>query len=397
MKIQMQLREGLTNIFSAKLRSVLAMLGILVGTGAVVALITSSQLATTHALAQFKTLGTQLVSVNVSFNEDGRSHHENRTLTLQGVYQLENAMPEIEQIAPYASLFQRVVYRGETFQASVVGVTDEFFDVAKVKIAAGRGLSVIDKSNLYCVIGAKLAQALEKQGVFDPIGKQILVGSWFMTIVGVAQPWKPNLFVFLSLDEGVLVPIETASLFSANEGLNHLLVKLSASANLQATQNKLKKKLQRLVPAATLSIRNPQQILDLINKQQATFTWLLAAIGGISLFVGGIGVMNIMLVSVIERRREIGIRLAVGAHQHDILMLFLVEAMMLTLFGGILGIIVGLIISYVLAYLSQWEFYFFALPPILGFIVSVTVGLISGFYPALRASRLDPIQSLQEA
>jgi len=221
------------------------------------------------------------------------------------------------------------------------------------------------------------------------------VGNWFVTIVGVAKPWQPNLFVFLSLNEGMLVPIEAASLLAPSTTISNLLIKLTPEANLQKTQAVIQQTLQNMFPTAVINVQNPQQILDLIKKQQATFTWLLAAIGGISLLVGGIGVMNIMLVSVVERRREIGIRLAIGAYQSDILIMFLIESVMLTLFGGVLGIIIGLTFSYVLAYLSHWEFYFFLLPPVLGFVVSVFVGIVSGFYPALRASRLDPIQSLQ--
>ena len=132
----------------------------------------------------------------------------------------------------------------------------------------------------------------------------------------------------------------------------------------------------------------------MVAKQRATYTWLLVAIGSISLVVGGIGVMNIMLVSVVERRREIGIRMAIGARQIDVLRMFLIESIMLTLFGGFLGVVVGVLASYVLSVMTHWEFYLYWLPIILGFVVSVIVGILSGFYPAWRASRLDPIVCL---
>ncbi|OGO93997.1 MAG: hypothetical protein A3F10_00855 [Coxiella sp. RIFCSPHIGHO2_12_FULL_42_15] len=395
MGIWTHFRESMLNILSAKLRSILAILGILVGTGAVVALITSSQLATTHALAQFKTLGTHLVSINISYQGSGVDTTSSTGLTLDQVYQLANSIPGIEKMAPYASIFQTILYQGQTFQGSVAGVTRDFFNVAKVRLSSGRMVSIFDKTKLYAVIGHKMAKQLRGMGVMDPIGKQITVGNWFVTIVGVAKPWQPNLFVFLSLNEGMLVPIEAASLLAPSTTISNLLIKLTPEANLQKTQAVIQQTLQNMFPTAVINVQNPQQILDLIKKQQATFTWLLAAIGGISLLVGGIGVMNIMLVSVVERRREIGIRLAIGAYQSDILIMFLIESVMLTLFGGVLGIIIGLTFSYVLAYLSHWEFYFFLLPPVLGFVVSVFVGIVSGFYPALRASRLDPIQSLQ--
>ncbi len=132
-----------------------------------------------------------------------------------------------------------------------------------------------------------------------------------------------------------------------------------------------------------------------MQKQQTTFTVLLGVIGGISLLVGGIGVMNIMLVSVVERHREIGIRRAVGARQSDIKWLFLTESIMLSLFGGVVGVIIGILSSLLIAYIFQWQFFFFATPAIIGFAVSVFVGIFFGYYPAHRASKLDPILLLR--
>lgn len=395
------LREAIANIFSAKLRSILAILGILVGTGSVVALITSSQLATSHALAQFKTLGTHLIAVNISpaQNASGGSSGNNQAnqgkLSLEDIPKIKAQSNQILQIAPYISNFQPIIYHGESAFGATVGATEDFASVAKVNIEKGRFVRLIDGSSLYCVIGSKLADKFHQQGMRDPIGQQIRIGNWFFTIIGVAKPWQPNLFVFIDIDNSAIIPLDASYLLSNYATINNLLIKLTEDSNVSAVQNVVQKKLNELLPNARIDIRNPEQILQLIGKQQATFTWLLGAIGGISLLVGGIGVMNIMLVSVVERRREIGVRLAIGAHQKDILIMFLIESVMLTLFGGILGIIIGLLVSYIIAIFSGWEFYLYFLPPLLGFFVSVLVGIISGFYPALRASRLDPIESLR--
>lgn len=388
--------EALVNIMSAKLRSSLAILGILVGTAAIVSLTTSSQLATQHALAEFKTLGTQLISVNFSYPERNRSAATTVTgLTLADVNGLALSIPSIETAAPYTFLFQNRVYRGHDFQGPVIGATRALSQAAKITLSQGRFIDVFDKSSPYCVIGAELADQLKKEGLQHPLGEQILIGGKFFTIVGVAKPVAPNLFVYLDINQGVIIPLETTYLLSNLVGISNLLIKLKPEVSLANVQPRIQHYLKALLPAAEIALRNPQQILDLIKKQQATFAWLLVAIGGISLFVGGIGIMNIMLVSVIERRREIGIRLAVGAQQGDILALFLIEAVVLTLLGGVLGILVGGLISFVLAYFSRWEFYFLLWPPLLGFFVSIFVGILSGFYPALRASRLDPILSLR--
>lgn len=396
MEISVHLREAMANILSAKLRSILAILGILVGTGAVVALITSSQLATAHALAQFKTLGTQLIAISLSYNDEPGSsaHQQSSGLTLKDIYDISQSTPAVEQIAPYATLYQSIIYQGKIFQGPIVGTTRAFAKVAKVSLASGRMISALDKTKLYGVIGSKLAYGLRQLGMLNPVGQQILVGDRYVTIIGVAESWKPNLFVFINLNDGIILPLDAVFSVAPETKINNLLIKLTPLTDIQQAQTLLTEKLQKVVPTATLNTHNPQQIVDVIQKQQSTFTWLLAAIGGISLLVGGIGVMNIMLVSVIERRREIGIRLAIGAYQSDILIMFLIESVMLTLFGGILGILAGLTVSYLLAYFSHWQFYFFLLPPLLGFVVSVFVGIVSGFYPALRASRLDPIESL---
>lgn len=396
MGLWIHLREALANLLGSKLRSILAILGILVGTGAVVALITSSELATNHALAQFKTLGTNLLAVSISSNDaGGEGDSISAALQLSDVPKIVAASPEILDVAPYVTMYSNMSYGDKMFSGgAVVGATKIFADVAKIEIDRGRFPSLLDRANPFAVVGAELAAELHSRGLFDPIGHQIMVGDSFFTIIGIMKPWKPNMFIYLTMNKSIMIPIESASLVSKYSSLNNILIRLKKDSPVQVVQDQVQGVLQNLLPTAQISIRNPLQILELVGKQQQTFTWLLGAIGGISLLVGGIGVMNIMLVSVVERRREIGIRLAIGAQQRDILYMFLIESVMLTLFGGILGIIVGLAISYTLAYISKWGFAIFIMPPILGFVVSVAVGILSGFYPAYRASKLDPIESL---
>jgi putative ABC transport system permease protein len=388
------LREALLNILSTKLRSFLAVLGILVGTAAVVALMTSSQLATTHALAQFKRLGTQLLAVSISYRDPATSQLPKR-LQVGGLSQIQQLSPSITRVAAYTDLFSSIMYRGMNHEGSVIGASSDFARVAKLQVAQGRFVSELDRSQLFAIIGADLAAKLRRQGLFNPIGQQLLLGNWFFTIIGVLKPWQPNMFVFARVNDGIVVPLAASYLLDSSASINDILIKLTPDSNVVQLQQRVKKKIQQLVPAARINIRSPEQVLKLMGKQRATFTWLLAAIGGISLFVGAIGVMNVMLVSVVERRREIGIRLAIGARQSDILRMFLTEAVMLTFLGGVLGVFFGVIFSYVFSLLSHWNFQLFLTPVLLGFVVAVSVGIFSGFYPALRASRLDPIASMR--
>lgn len=396
MDIARHIFEAVINLTKSKLRSFLAILGILVGTGSVVALITSSQLATEHALAQFKTLGTNLIAMDLRQQDGNSTPQPGTTLTLANVQQLQDASKDIEMVAPYTYLYQSPYYHGKQLDSqALLGADQRLPDVAKIELEQGRMVSDLDKSGFFCVIGSSIAKQLRELGDAKVLGSQLRIGSSYFTIVGILKPWKPNMFLYVEINKGMIIPVKTSFILSKYSQINNLLVRFNKTAQLQDVQNALQAKMAELVPEQNVTFRNPGQIIDVVSKQKATYNYLLIAIGFISLLVGAIGVMNIMLVSVAERRREIGIRMAIGAQATDIMLMFLIEAIVLTLFGGILGILVGLGFSYALAYFSQWEFIFFLMPPLLGFAVSVAVGVVSGFYPAWRASRLDPIDSLR--
>lgn len=390
-------KEALNNFVTAKLRSFLAVLGILVGTASVVALITSSQLATEHALAQFKSLGTNILAMDImqSFGGGQSDQQSNQQITLSIVPAIKSASDQIILIAPYINLFQSLYFGGKENDGQVLGVTAALQPLIKIEIDKGRFISDLDHNRFYCVIGSSIYKGFQEQGVKNPIGKQIQVGNWLFTIIGIAKPWQPNWFLFGDINRGIMIPLQTSYLLSKYARINNLLFRLVQKPDISLVQQQLTAKMKALLPNQKVTFRNPEQIIGIMKKQQSTFTWLLGSIGGISLLVGGIGVMNIMLVSVVERRREIGIRMAIGAKRSDIRQLFLIEAIILTLFGGLLGIVIGLLISFVLSMITHWDFHLLLLPPILGFVVSVLVGVISGFYPAHRASQLDPIETLR--
>ena len=388
------IREAISNLLSSKLRSLLAILGILVGTGSVVSLVMSSQAATNHALAQFKSLGTNIISASIQSPSMSSNEGNAGAFTLDMLPDIWKASSQLVYIAPYISLYKSIYVKGISTSSQVLGVTDDFFKILKITIHRGRLISVLDHVQLFCIIGSKLAKKIRDAGN-NPIGQQIMVGKVMFTIIGVLNSWKPNMFVYANIDNGIVIPLKAAHYLSKNASIHSVLFRTKKKSNVLNVQAKLAVAFRQVAPSARVHFRNPQNVINIVEKSRATFSMLLACIGGISLLVGGIGVMNIMLVSVVERKREIGIRMALGAKRRDIKMMFLIESIFLTVFGGIMGILIGVGVSITISELSHWGFQFFWTPPVLGFAVSVLVGIVSGYYPALRASKLDPIQTLQ--
>jgi putative ABC transport system permease protein len=391
----MHIQEAFANLIASKLRSFLAILGILVGTASVVAIVSSGQLATEHALEQFKKLGTDLLSISFYQERDESSHEKTQSFDLEQVANLQQTVPDLKLIAPYITLYQNLYYAGQQIEGSIIGATASLYEVLKLQIEQGRFISFLDDYEFYCVIGTKIYLELQQQGLKNPLGARLDLGENLFTIIGVLAPWPENNFFNSDINRAVIVPINTTKLLSKYADINNLVMRVSEEANISTMQASITQYMKENLPNARLFFRSPQQIIDSMSNQQRTFTLLLSAIGSISLLVGGIGVMNITLVSVTERRREIGIRKAIGANQHAIRSLFLVESVILSLFGGTLGVITGIIVSYLIAYFAHWAFHFYLLPPIIGFAVSVAIGIFFGFYPAHKAAKLDPIQTLR--
>lgn len=388
------LREAFGNLLTSKLRSILTLLGVLIGTASVVALVSSGELATQHALAQFKTLGTDLLAVSINPSSTNTSTQPKR-LNLSDVTTLAAASSGILEAAPYTNYYATISYNGTPIQGSVIGATEALQDIAKIYLAQGRFISYLDKTWFFCVVGNGLAQKIKSMGVNSPIGTQIRVGNNYYTIVGIAKRWPENIFLYADIDNSLIIPIENSFVLSKYVQIQNIIFKLRQGADINQVQNQITSTINSIVPNQQLFFRSAKQLIVSLEKQRQTFTLLLALIGGISLVVGGIGVMNIMLVSVIERKREIGIRMAIGATRKDIGLMFISEAIVLTLFGGIIGIILGVLISFVTAELSHWVFQLYLLPPLVGFLVSALVGIFFGFYPAFQASRLNPIETLR--
>lgn len=395
----LQIREALINLSRAKLRTGLALLGILVGTASVVAMVSGGKLATNATLQQIQSLGTDLLGVSINYSRDrnkATTADQPKELTLLTASAIAKTSKSIDSVSPYTQTYTNVLFEGKKLQAQVVGVTSNLAGIVHAQVKEGRFISFLDDASMQCVIGNKVYQGIAPTLIGSPVGQQLKLGNQYCTIVGVLQPWPESGFMSANLNKSILLPLNATLSMNQYTHINNIVLKLKKTHQPidDITQN-ITHYLSRQLPGAHLYFRSPQQLLDSMKKQSNILTVFLGFIGGISLLVGGIGVMNIMLVSVIERRREIGIRLAVGARHLDIQMLFFIEALVITVLGGLLGVGLGVVISYCVAVVKGWTFSFFALPPLVGFLVSACVGIFFGFYPAFKASKLDPIEALR--
>ncbi|MEE3003416.1 MAG: ABC transporter permease [Pseudomonadota bacterium] len=378
------LQQAYTNILARRLRSFLAVLGVVIGSSSVVALLYCGELATISVISKLSELGTNLISVSVM----GSFH--NKTLTESHVKNIVANIPEISYASPLAFSYENSYLNGVKLGAAVVGVSSDLTHIADLSISSGRFISRFDQDE-YCVVGSKIAA---KAGE-NILGSQIKYGSHYCTVIGVLKSVKVNFFVPVDFDNGILLPVNILQSINEANAIRDVVFSLKSSDDVEKVERTLRIAFKRNFPRAKTFFRNPKELISKVVEQKQQLSILLSLIGSISLIVGGIGIMNIMLVSVVERKREIGLRLAIGASPRDIRLMFLVEATLLSLIGGALGIIIGVGISFVAANVAAWEFKILILPLLLGFGVATFVGIFFGFYPAYSASCLNPVEALR--
>ncbi len=395
MKARENLKQAFSNLASAKLRSLLAVLGILVGTASVVALVSIGQLATQKALEQFKALGTDLLALSFYAANPSAPASPANTLTRRQLQDMARQVPGIAELSPYITLYAAMSFSGHKLDGTVIGATQSLSYTIKINMKEGRFISFLDAHEHLCVIGSGLYQKIKEVTHKNPLGQQINVGGNSLTIMGVADTWPENSFFNEDINRSLLIPIDMSLVIDKNAQIRNVIMRLQKNADAEKLQNDITAFVKKNAPDLKIFFRSAKQLIKSMKSQQQIFTLLLGMIGGISLLVGGIGVMNVMLVSVAERRREIGIRMAIGARRRDIRGLFLFEAIALALFGGVMGVILGISVSLIIAYFADWGFGIYLMPPLIGFAVSVATGVFFGFYPAHRAAKLDPIETLR--
>ena len=391
---------AVSRLAAARLRAVLTMLGVIIGVGSIVALVSVAQGATSGITDRIENLGTNLLTVQPGSSTSGfvrQGAGSATTLTL-GDSEAIASLADVAAVAPQVSA-QAVVLAGDkNTTTSVVGTTADYLAVRTYEIWQGSFLTdLANQASLrVAVLGSTTADDLALDE--NSIGSEILVGGIPFRVVGILQSKGSS--GISSQDDQVLVPIATAQrYFVSGTKVRSIAVSVASADQIALTKARLTALLQERHgtngPDDDFNIADQAQLLDTFSSVTGLLTLLLAGIASISLVVGGIGIMNIMLVSVRERTREIGIRKAIGARGSDILLQFLVEALVLSLLGGLIGIVLGVAASAVIAAIAGWGFSFSPITVVVAVGFSLVVGVVFGVWPARQAARLDPITALR--
>ncbi len=385
------LRLALSRLRTSRLRAALTMLGVVIGVASVVALVGVGQGTTANITSRLASLGTNLLTVSPTGGADA-------SLTLDDAAAIAK-VEGVAAVAPELQTSATIAVGTKTTTSSVVGTSADYALVRAYDMWQGSFLTAttVERGLRVAVLGATTASDLGLDAA--SIGSTVTIGGLPFQVIGILQPKGGT--GFQNPDDQVLVPLATVSkYFVAGDTVRTIGVSVVSDDRMTALTTAITALLRErhelaATDAADFSVFNQTQLLDAASSISATLTLLLGGIASISLVVGGIGIMNIMLVSVRERTREIGIRKAVGARGRDILAQFLIEALTLSLLGGLIGIAVGLGFSALIGQLAGWGFQFNPTTVAAAVVFSLAVGVVFGVWPARQAARLDPITALR--
>ena len=399
------LKMATNTLLANKLRSSLTMLGIIIGNASVIGMVGVGQGAQKLAAEQFESLGPNILFVVPGSREAQRTTFDlPKTLVLADAEAIASQVPTIKEVAPQINSRQVVTYRNQNTETLIMGVTPTFLSVRSFDIAKGRFISDIDlkRNNRVVILGSEIAERFFSYE--NPIGKQLRIKNVTFQIIGVME--SKGSFLGTNQDETIYLPLTTMANQLVGKtspyGLEITFISISAQdeQSINAAKFQIENLLRlrhKIVGEDDFDVQTQKDILEIVGTVTNGLTIMLAAIAGISLLVGGIGVMNIMLVSVTERTQEIGLRKAIGARENDILTQFLIEAVILSATGGLLGTIIGIGGVILIGAFSPLSASISPAAIILAVGVSGSIGLFFGVVPARQAAKLDPIVALRSA
>ncbi|MBC7956850.1 MAG: ABC transporter permease [Cytophagales bacterium] len=382
------------------LRSFLTILGIVIGVSAVITMVTLGNGATQAVQNQIAGLGTNLLMVRPGQRLGPGGGGGAPSFKESDALAVATQIGGVQNVAPEARAGATVVANGRNWTTSITGSTNTWFDTSNWTLATGRRFSneELQAGAAVCVIGETVRRELF--GSRSALGEQVRVKQFSCTVVGVLAS-KGQAAMGNDQDDVVLVPLHTLQRrVTGNQRVNTLLVSMKEgtdSDSVKASLTQLLRERRKLADEDddNFNVLDTKQLADTLSNTTQVLTTLLGAVAAVSLLVGGIGIMNIMLVSVTERTREIGLRLAIGALEREVLLQFLIEAVALAALGGIIGIVLATAASMVLAQVMQVPYVFDMGINLLSFVFSAGIGVVFGYFPARRAARLDPIEALR--
>ena len=396
------IKLSLRTIMRNALRSFLTVLGIVIGVGAVIAMVALGQGTTAKVTSDVAKLGSNLLMVRAQRGGPGPdvSGGAVKSFSERDVAAIEGQVQGVRVVAPAASSQMTAVYGNLNHAMGVTGTDNRYFDARDWPVVEGREFSdaELQAGSAVCILGNSTKTALF--GDSDPIGATIRLKQISCQVIGLLQAKGASGFGN-DQDDVVLMPLKTVQRrVIGNQDVPLIFVAVAegyATADVQASIEDLLRERRNIGVGDRddFSVFDMAQIASVLTGVTGVLTGLLAAVAGVSLLVGGIGIMNIMLVSVTERTREIGIRLAIGAEAGQVLMQFLVEAVVLSLFGGVVGVMVGFSLSAVAAHFLNVPLVVDPKIVAIAFVFSAAVGVVFGYFPARRAARLDPIEALR--
>lgn len=403
MNIANLLKIALKALNNNKLRCFLTMLGIIIGVASVITMLAIGQGSKNSIKAQISEMGSNMIMIHPGNMQRGgvrQSADDMQTLEVAD-YEALKELPGVAAVSPSVNSGGQLVNGNNNYPSSIYGVTPEYLDIRKFKVKDGAMFTDHDIKSAakVCILGKTVVDNLFPNGD-DPVGRVIRFGKIPLTVIGVLESKGTN-SMGQDQDDVVIAPYTTVmkrilaidyiqGIFASAADENQTDETIEAITEVLRTRHKIKDDADN-----DFEIRSQQELSEMMNSTSDMMTVLLACIAGISLLVGGIGIMNIMYVSVTERTREIGLRMSIGARGIDILSQFLIEAVIISVSGGIIGILLGVIASWLVNVIAHWPVYIQLYSVILSFAVCTVTGVFFGWYPAKKAASLDPIEAIR--